>query len=507
MGLQDIAHVSTSVSDEDEDWSDTSVSSHMEMPVLALNSEVVCVNERTVGVWGLPLTVCNSRFRSGASDGTLLSEGMTWLCFLSSADVKTGEVGAMSMDLGSQSLDHWQRVVWNPGIMGQQRVYLCYDCLCLMALFRAIRLLIQDWAVWPVWTGMIPGDCRTIPWEVGWICGLITPCDVNCLCAVMNRRIKGIQGDVVVEMTDRVDDNRLQRCADACEDLMGVFSVGRTRTLVIGRLGCVCASVGCCDCLKGCAVIFVTSGGVWIGNIRCTLWGGSSTDAAPVTGSLVSFTLLDCLNDYCAAECDSGWLFCGTACVCFARGEIFIWGVGLYWTKTIEGAALVKDRAGITFGVELFVPWDAPEAVVDIQSEGVVPLGSIPDVVGLVGHRPDATGSRILQGRDVRSIRVLVPDARGLKQNFHDVTIVDMGDVPEASVSLPELSVLREQWPSAVFRHMVWLQQDMEMMRADAKKRFRQTKPSPCVDCGRVIKCDMHRHVAKFHLDLPQLWR
>ena len=81
MGLRDIAHVPTSVSDDDEDWSDTSVSSHVEMPVLALNSEVVCVNERTVGFWGLPLTVCNSRFRSGALDGTLLSEGMTWLCF------------------------------------------------------------------------------------------------------------------------------------------------------------------------------------------------------------------------------------------------------------------------------------------------------------------------------------------------------------------------------------------------------------------------------------------
>ena len=80
----------------------------------------------------------------------------------------------------------------------------------------------------PVWTGMIPGDCRTIPWEVGWICGLITPCDVSCLCAVMNRRIKGIQGNVVVAMTDRVEDNRLQRCADACEDLMRVFSAGRT---------------------------------------------------------------------------------------------------------------------------------------------------------------------------------------------------------------------------------------------------------------------------------------
>ena len=64
-----------------------------------------------------------------------------------------------------------------------------------------------------------------------------------------------------------------------------------------------------------------------------------------------------------------------------------------------DGAALVEGRAGITFGVELYVPWDAPEAVVDIHSAGVVPLESIPDVIGLTGRRPDATESRVLQGR------------------------------------------------------------------------------------------------------------
>ena len=41
----------------------------------------------------------------------------------------------------------------------------------------------------------------------------------------------------------------------------------------------------------------------------------------------------------------------------------------------MEGAVLVEDCAGITFGVELYVPWEAPEAVVDIHSEGVGPLG------------------------------------------------------------------------------------------------------------------------------------
>ena len=44
-------------------------------------------------------------------------------------------------------------------------------------------------------------------------------------------------------------------------------------------------------------------------------------------------------------------------------------------------------------------------------------------------------------------------------------------------------------------------------MRADAKKRFHSTRPSSCSYCGTWIKCDMYHHVAKFHLDLAQLWR
>ena len=42
---------------------------------------------------------------------------------------------------------------------------------------------------------------------------------------------------------------------------------------------------------------------------------------------------------------------------------------------------------------------------------------------------------------------MLVPDCRGLDQNFHDVTVVDMGDLPESHVSMPELSELIHKWP------------------------------------------------------------
>ena len=86
----------------------------------------------------------------------------------------------------------------------------------------------------------------------------------------------------------------------------------------------------------------------------------------------------------------------------------------------------------------------------DISSEGVVPLRNVSDVNGLVGRREGAADSHVLQGRDICSVRVLVPDRRGVDQHFHDVTIFDMGEVPEYYVSIPELSLLSQQWPPAV---------------------------------------------------------
>ena len=132
------------------------------------------------------------------------------------------------------------------------------------------------------------------------------------------------------------------------------------------------------------------------------------------------------------------WTFCSTDFVLLAGFALSVRRVNDFRNMAADGAALAEVRAGITFGVELYVPWDAPEAVVDVSSEGVVPLRNIPDVIGLVGRREGAAESRVLQGRDARSVRVLVPDCRGVDQNFHDVTIVDMGEVPESSVSIPE---------------------------------------------------------------------
>ena len=45
------------------------------------------------------------------------------------------------------------------------------------------------------------------------------------------------------------------------------------------------------------------------------------------------------------------------------------------------------------------------------------------------------------------------------------------------------------------------------IMHAEAKKRFCNARPGSCSYYGTWIRCGMYRHVARFHLDLAQLWR
>ena len=164
-----------------------------------------------------------------------------------------------------------------------------------------------------------------------------------------------------------------------------------------------------------------------------------------------------CLAVCCAAEISSWVLFGGTDCIWVAGRGLFFPEVNVTLVMATDSAAAAGGRAGNTFGVELVLPWDAPEAVVDLHSDGVMDLETVPDVIGLTGRRLGAGVSRILQGRDVRSVRAVVPDSRGLERDFHDVAIVDMGDLPESSVSMDELSLLRRQWPPTVLHNMVWM--------------------------------------------------
>ena len=70
--------------------------------------------------------------------------------------------------------------------------------------------------------------------------------------------------------------------------------------------------------------------------------------------------------------------------------DYFSWQVGISSVMAADSTSAAGGRAGITFDVELVIPWDAPEAVVDLKSDVLIYLGIVPDVVGLTGRRPEA---------------------------------------------------------------------------------------------------------------------
>ena len=226
---------------------------------------------------------------------------------------------------------------------------------------------------------------------------------------------------------------------------------------LICRRAFVGGSVGRADWPHALGAVDNPPGGVWIDFIRRTLEDSQSIVAVPVTGSLVPTTLFSC-RDANYTDIYSICIVCSTDWVLPAGYQVLLPEYAECGTMDADGFSIVDNRAGVTFGIELYVPWDAPEMAVDLSSPGTVPLRNVPDVFGMSGRRDSATESRILQGRDARSVRVLVPDCRGLDQNFHDVTVVDMGDLPESHVSIPELSELAHKWPPTVINHMRWRQ-------------------------------------------------
>ena len=174
----------------------------------------------------------------------------------------------------------------------------------------------------------------------------------------MNRDFKGGLDNVIIAYNDGADSPRLQRCKnDGRSSLVWFFARGKL-IRVIGRFGFERASVSTSDWLNGCAVLFISVGDVRIGNIRSTVGERQSTDATLVTGSLVFFDTFPRFCEYCAAEYTSSWSFCGTVCENQSEQRMLFSRCGLCVCKTMEGATLVDDREGITFDVELCVPWD-----------------------------------------------------------------------------------------------------------------------------------------------------
>ena len=317
--------------------------------------------------------------------------------------------------------------------------------------------------------------------------GLITPCDEMRLCLWRTEDFKDTLNNVMcVYWTGLIrldipwgEDNRPVRATRAAVDTGSI----RAR----GRFGCWDRPVRSADWLD----VRPMDGGpvgtdVWIKYIGDSLCGYQSTDAAPLTG--VHDTNIDLhINSDCFARLCLTRIVYLTVRISWSLEEVVQCGVISSLTQTMDGAALANDRSGITFTADLCVPWDAPEAVIEMNSPDLISLEGLPDKVGLFGRRKGAAMSRIMRGRDCRGVRFVVPDVRLVDRGFHDVTVVDMEDDREPTVVLRDMTRLRELWPVEVFDHMRCHQQDLELLWKSAKKDYVQTRPMPCriwCNCG-----------------------
>ena len=160
-----------------------------------------------------------------------------------------------------------------------------------------------------------------------------------------------------------------------------------------------------------------------------------SLDAKPVTGSLHFATSRCRLADFIA----EGLVLC-VLCEFLLAIVCRVFRILLWHCSDTEMAT--DDRSGVNFDVELQVPWNALEAYVNLDSDGVYELQTVPDVLGLHSRQPRAAVVRVLLGRDDHSVCALVPDQRVIDRGFHEVTLVDMGDTAGPHVSVADLSVL-----------------------------------------------------------------
>ena len=318
----------------------------------------------------------------------------------------------------------------------------CWNCLCWIVWgYRMVAIVIKD-RLHRI--DLCTEDRRVCTSRPGLVGNPMTPCDIISVYTKMNEKFKGGINNVMLRNNDPVDSRYHQRWVDNRHWSWTHTSVHAKPIWEKGRFGCMETPVRDADWSVECSVGLSPVGDIKIEYIRDPVNRGQSTDAAPLTELLDFYTLLHVYNN-CATGSALSWTFCNTVWDNISSEELTRRCSDFSVCQTMNVAALVDDWSGVTFNVELCIPWDAPEAVVDINSVELVSLGSFPNKVGLFGRRKDAAVSRILLGRDSRSVRFLVPDSCSVDRSYHDVTVVDMEDEREPMVTLAEVVSARSR--------------------------------------------------------------
>ena len=124
-------------------------------------------------------------------------------------------------------MDHSRTITWDPGIADSRSILVCYDCLCLMALFRTVMYLVLYWTGRIVWTGPDEGPGQSMASMEQYLSGLYPPCVVDWLSNDATE-IKAFDRFFVINVDGNNSD---PRCACVC-----VLRRGAVRwTVLIGR--------------------------------------------------------------------------------------------------------------------------------------------------------------------------------------------------------------------------------------------------------------------------------
>ena len=216
-------------------------------------------------------------------------------------------------------------------------------------------------------------------------------------------KINGLDSDILIRRT--MDDNG-RRGVWISDTPPATLTVKGFSPALIDCRASVGGSEGLADWPCALGAVDNPPGGVWIDFIRRTVGDSQSIVAVPVTGSLISPTLFSRRDADFSHRYSRYCIYCDTDWILPARYQVLLLKHAAGGTMDADGFSIVNNRACVTFGVELYVPWDAPEMVIDLSSSGTVPLRNVSDVFGMSGRHDSATESRILQGRDARSVRV-----------------------------------------------------------------------------------------------------
>ena len=209
----------------------------------------------------------------------------------------------------------------------------------------------------------------------------------------MKENFKGGLNKVMLMNKAPVDSRYHQRGGDNRQVKSTRASVNNRPIRVWGWFGCLYSPVRDADWSDILSVgVSPVGKDVWIEYIGDGFSQCQSSDAAPLTELRDLYTLLHIYSD-CATRLNLIWTFCVRVRISICVEEVTRCGGDLSVCQTMDGAALANDRSGVTFTAELCMPWDAPEAVIDIDSSDLVSLGSFPDKVGLFGRRKDAAVS------------------------------------------------------------------------------------------------------------------